>query len=208
MMDLLESIEVRWYLPPGASAEGKLKEWFQSTKDEGERTDDYLATGRSDLSFKARLAEGKPAKVETKYLVGSLGVVDMAPKISGELQRWTKLSLQLTDPELKKSGTWVAVKKTRQLRKYGVTLTPAPAVKEVAATDNVPIGCGVELTRLDYAIHGTTFVEWTFGLEAFGPHTQLLDVIQATIRAITPGLPDLPAGWTGSYATWLRAKNV
>ena len=125
-MEILDSIEVRWYLPPGASAEGELKEWFRSTKDEGKRIDDYLATGRTDLSFKARREEGKPLKVDTKYLIGSLGVVDMAPKISGELQRWTKLSLQLNDPELKKSGTWLAVTKTRQLRKYEVTLTPAP----------------------------------------------------------------------------------
>lgn len=45
-----------------------------------------------------------------------------------------------------------------------------------------------------------------FGLEAFEPKSHLLDVMQATIRAISPGLPDLPAGWTASYTTWLFAE--
>jgi hypothetical protein len=49
-------------------------------------------------------------------------------------------------------------------------------------------------------------VEWTFGLEAVGPTSQLLDVMQATLRAISPGLPNLPAEWTASYATWLLSK--
>jgi hypothetical protein len=205
-MEILESLEVRWFLPPGASVGTTLEGWFGSTEDEGKRIDHYLATGRSDLNFKARLEEGKPAKVETKYLVGSLGAVDLATKISGELQRWTKLSLSLNDPKLKQHGVWLEVTKRRQLRKYAITMTPAPGVKEVSVSDYPAIGCGVELTRLDYAIDGTTHVEWTFGLEAFGPKSQLLDVMQATIRAISPGLPDLPAGWTASYATWLLSK--
>ena len=46
-------------------------------------------------------------------------------------------------------------------------------------------------------------LEETFGLEAFGPKSQLLDVMQATLRAICPGLPELPSEWTASYATWL-----
>jgi hypothetical protein len=205
-MEILESLEVRWFLPPGASVGTTLESWFGSTEDEGKRIDHYLATGRSDLNFKARLEEGKPAKVETKYLVGSLGAVDLATKISGELQRWTKLSLSLNDPKLTQHGVWLEVTKRRQLRKYAITMTPAPGVKEVSVSDYPAIGCGVELTRLDYAIDGTTHVEWTFGLEAFGPKSQLLDVMQATIRAISPGLPDLPAGWTASYATWLLSK--
>ena len=101
--------------------------------------------------------------------------------------------------------SWLAVTKKRQLRKFGVTPTRALAGKEVAASERVPIGCAVELTRLDYATDGTT--EWTFGLEAFGPTSQLLDVMQVTVRAISPGVPDLPAEWTASYATWMLRKS-
>lgn len=205
-MDILESLEVRWFLKPDASVRAALESWFGSTEAEGQRIDHYLATGRRDLNFKARSEEGKPTKVETKYLVGSLGVVDLAPNISGELQRWTKLSLALNDPKLEQHGAWLEVTKRRQLRKYAIAIVPAPGVKEVSASDYPPIGCGVELTRLDYTIDGATHVEWTFGLEAFGPKSQLLDVMQATIREISPGLPDLSAGWTASYATWVLAR--
>lgn len=154
-MEILDSLEVRWFLPSNASAGPALEQWFGSTRDEGERVDHYLATRRVDLSFKARLAKGKPTKVETKYLVGSLGVVDFAPKMSGDLQRWAKLSLALDDPALQQDGAWLAVAKKRQLRKFAVAMTPAPAATEVSPDAYPPIGCGVELTRLDYSIDRT-----------------------------------------------------
>jgi hypothetical protein len=206
-MEILESLEVRWFMTWEQSAAAALQKWFASTPDEGERADHYLTTDRNDLSFKARLAAGKPTKVETKYLVGSLGVIDLVPHMTGELQRWTKLSLALNDPELKQHGAWLEVKKTRQLRKFAVSMAPVLVAKEVAADAFVPIGCGVELTRLEYQIADTTRAEWTFGLEAFGPKTQLLDVLRATVGSITAqaGLPALRAAWTLSYASWLLA---
>jgi hypothetical protein len=206
-MEILESLEARWFITREESAAAALQKWFASTPDEGERADHYLTTDRNDLSFKARLAAGKPTKVETKYLIGSLGVLDLAPQMTGELQRWTKLSLALNDPELKQHGAWLEVKKTRQLRKFAVAMTPVLLAKEVAADAFVPIGCGVELTRLDYEIAGTPRAEWTFGLEAFGPKTQLLDVLRATVGSIIAqaGLPALRAAWTSSYASWLLA---
>ena len=49
--------------------------------------------------------------------------------------------------------------------------------------------------------------QWTFGLEAFGPKTQFLDVLRAGVATITAQaeLPALPAAWTSSYASWLLA---
>jgi hypothetical protein len=206
-MEILESLEARWFMAREGSAVAAIQKWFASAQDEGERADHYLTTDRNDLSFKARLAAGKPTKVETKYLVGSLGVLDLAPQMTGELQRWTKLSLVLNDPELKQHGAWLEVKKTRQLRKFAISMTPVLVAKEVAADAFVPIGCGVELTRLEYQIADTSRAEWTFGLEAFGPKTQLLDVLRATVGSITAqaGLPALRAAWTSSYASWLLA---
>ena len=99
-MDILESLEVRWFLPPGGSVGSDLKTWFGSTEAEGERTDHYLATGRYDLNFKARLEKDKPEKVETKYLAGSLGVVDLATKISGEARA---LELEAAEAAFRKS---------------------------------------------------------------------------------------------------------
>jgi hypothetical protein len=34
----------------------------------------------------------------------------------------------------------------------------------------------------------------------------LIGVIQATVKVISHGLPELPAGWTANYATWLLPK--
>jgi hypothetical protein len=131
-MELLESLEARWFMTRVQSA-AELQKWFASTPDEGERTDHYLITNCNDLSFKARLEAGKPAKVEMKHLVGSLGVLELAPLMVGELQRWTKLSLAINDPKLKQHGGWLEVKKTRYLRKFAVSMTPALVAKEVAA---------------------------------------------------------------------------
>ena len=206
-MELLESLEARWFMTREQSAAAELQKWFASTPDEGERTDHYLITNCNDLSFKARLEAGKPTKVETKHLVGSLGVVELAPLMVGELQRWTKLSLAINDPVLKQHGGWLEVKKTRRLRKFAVSMTPVLVAKEVAAKTFVPTGCGVELTRLEYQIADRPHAEWTFGLEAFGPKTQLLDVLRAAVGSITAqaGLPTLRAAWTSSYASWLLA---
>jgi hypothetical protein len=203
-MDIVESLEVRWFLPADNQARAALEKFFASAQQEDARVDHYLATGQDAIGFKARLEPGKPAKVETKYLVGSLGIVELAPKMSGDLQRWTKLSLELDDPELRRDGAWRSVTKTRQLRKFAVTLATGAAA-EVPITQRPDVGCGVEFTRLEYRAGGTDRVEWTFGLEAFGPAAQLLDVLQATCRAITrqPTVPDLPAAWTASYPRWL-----
>jgi hypothetical protein len=77
--------------------------------------------------------------------------------------------------------------------------------KEVAADATVPIGCGVELTRLDYQLAGTRFVEWTFGFEVFGAPAMLLDVLRATLNAIAThtALPALRSTSSFSYASSL-----
>jgi hypothetical protein len=205
-VDILDSLEVRWFLPPDSTASAVLETWFKSAAEDGARTDHYLATGRHDLGFKARIVADQPAKVETKYLLGSLGVVELAPEMFGELQRWTKLSLEIEDAKLQRAGAWLAVMKKRRLRKYAVTLTSAAT--EVLVTERPDVGCGVELTRLEYTSNAIKRVEWTFGLEAFGPKEQLLHVLQAVCRAIASGsaLPELRAEWTASYPSWLLSK--
>jgi hypothetical protein len=134
--------------------------------------------------------------------------VELAPEMVGELQRWTKLSLEIDDAKLQRAGAWLTVMKKRRLRKYAVTLTSAAAAAEVPITECPDVGCGVELTRLEYTNNAIKCVEWTFGLEAFGPKAQLLHVLQAVCRAIASGsaLPELCAGWTASYPNWLLSK--
>jgi hypothetical protein len=109
-MDILESLELRWFLAAGTPTTGTLPTGFGSTGAEKPRVDHYLVTGRPDLGFKARLVANDPARVETKYLVGSLGVVTIGPGLTGELQRWTKLSLEVEDKSLQHGGHFEATR--------------------------------------------------------------------------------------------------
>jgi hypothetical protein len=208
-MEVLDSLEMRWFMPQANPATAALQRWFAAVHDEGERTDDYLITGRDDLSFKARLAAANPAKTETKYLVGSLGIVDLALSMTGHLQRWTKLSLPVSDWEIQQHGSWLRVRKTRQVRKFEVDLSKLGAA-EVAADETVPAGCGVELTTIGYDAAGACRIESTFALEAFGPAPRLLDILRMTVDVIvrSGGLPPLRSDASMSYATWLIARGM
>jgi hypothetical protein len=212
-MEIFESMEARWFFDDEASA-AAARAWFAGVEPEGWRVDRYLITDRADLGFKARLTKGRPAKVETKYLVGSLGAVALAERgrVVGSLERWRKLSLDLDDPSLQKQGTWLALEKDRRLRKYA---WEASAVRRVESGDpslrlegaaSPDAGCGVELTELRFDLGGARRVAWTFGLEAFGPPGSLLDVFMSAAREIFASASGvtLPARLSESYPRWLE----
>ena len=104
-MEVLDSIEVRWVIDDVDGQRARLvKAWCAGVPAEGVREDRYLMTGRDDLGFKARVESGKPAKVETKYLIGSLGATRLHERVVGVVERWRKLSLELDDPTLEQHG--------------------------------------------------------------------------------------------------------
>jgi len=205
-MDLLDSLEVRWFLPDKHPTLGVAQEWFALTKPEANRIDDYLITGRDDLGFKARVVENLPTMIETKYLVGSLGAVEFVPGVVGKLERWRKLSLELDDAKLKKDGTWLSVEKERRLRKYAFNNGLA---SEVSAKTRPDAGCGIELTKLVCRLDGSAdaYVAWTLGLEAFGPDVALLRVLEATCSAThRDGFPlEVDGACSMGYAEWVRS---
>src|SRR5262245_41751932 len=116
-VDILNRVEARWFIDDvhGNDAVAAMA-WFSEVTPEGQREDRYLLTGREEIGFKARVEQGKPAKVETKYLVSSLGPTPLQERIFGLVERWTKLSLDLVDPDLEKDGQWIRVAKARSLR--------------------------------------------------------------------------------------------
>jgi hypothetical protein len=204
-LDILDSLEVRWFFADAHPAAVAARDWFKTTVPEDRRVDHYLLTGRDDLGFKARMAEKQPTKAETKYLLGSLGAMQLAAGVAGRIERWRKLSLSLDDPELRRHGSWISVEKSRQLRKFAFD---NGQVTEVPGSSRPDAGCGVELTQLHYHRDGNPLVEWTFGLEAFGPELGLLDVLQATSRvtfAAGAGF-ELGADCSDSYPGWLRSR--
>jgi hypothetical protein len=202
-MDILESLEVRWFLDERDPAYAPIDAWFAAAEAEGERTDDYLYTGRRDLGFKSRKAKGAAVKVETKYLLGSLGAVELAPKVSGCLERWKKLSLSLDDAKLQQQGEWLSLKKERRLRKYAFENGQA---REVKISERPAAGCGVELTILSFERGGRAQKTATLGLEAFGPEVELLPAFFSVSRGVFGELGvELPAVRSDSYPGWMMS---
>jgi len=200
-MDILESIETRWFVEDEGAARA-LSSWFADVPPEPARVDRYLCTGRDDLGFKARRSRGAQAKIEAKYLVGSLGPLEVAPGITGVLERWTKLSLAADDPRLSQQGTWLVVDKRRQLRKLACTDDGAHEVAPDARPDR---GAGLELTALRYRFGGRTRRALTLGLEAFGPVATLLPTFQQAACVAFAGCPatTLSSAQSRSYPSWI-----
>ena len=207
-MQIVDSLEMRWFLSTDSFTAAALDRWFAQTPSEPSRVDHYLSTGRSDLSVKARLVIGQPARVETKYLVGSLGLVEVLPAVTGALQRWRKLSVELDDPALQREGSWLTVEKDRRLRKYAVSMEPVAAAVEVVHTDRPPVGCNVELTKVHDSSSTDGRHEWTFGFEAFGPPSRLLEVFGTAVHTVGSALPELSSACTASYAKWLLLRGA
>ncbi len=107
-MDIFTSFEVRWFLDDEAAEAARTL--FRDVPVQGAREDRYLVTGRDDLGFKARGEKGMPARVETKYLLASLGPTPLHDSAVGEIERWRKLSIEVDDPALEKDGQWIHVK--------------------------------------------------------------------------------------------------
>jgi hypothetical protein len=84
--------------------------------------------------------------------MGSLGAVQLAGGVAGNLERWRKLSLTFEDSQLQQDGIWLCLPKARRLRKFGFQ---DRNVSELAATDRPDVGCGFELTHLSYQLADT-----------------------------------------------------
>ncbi len=205
-MDILDSVEVRWFLAEDAPGLAAARAWFARVSPEPRRTDEYLLTGRGDVGFKARRIDGDPVKLETKYRLEELGPLSVGRGVVGHAERWRKLSLSAEDPKLRAQGAWRALEKKRWLCRYAFE---GGAVREVAGKERLPVGCGLELTELRWQSQaGEPRVDWTLALEAFGEGAQLSEVIQAAYRAASEaGLTvELGPELSQSYPAWLEGS--
>jgi hypothetical protein len=202
-LDISSSIEVRWFLDDASGTEATAaKAWFAGVSPQRTREDRYLLTGRDDIGFKARVEGDNPAKLETKYLLGSLGPAMLHERIVGNVERWRKLSLEAHDPALEKSGEWIRVAKTRRLRKFACE---GRVVRQVDAMSRLDVGCAVEVTELEYDAAAGPGQAMTIGLDAFGPTESLLDVLLRVCETALASVADLRLGFdrSESYPRWL-----
>lgn len=204
-MTILESMEVRWFLPPDPARDALLTQWFDSATVEGEREDTYLRTGRPDLGIKVRRASPAAAKLETKYLIGTHGSVAIAPSMSGRLERWQKLSMKVDEPSVPGEHGWVVMRKDRRMRKFAFDGGHA---FEVGPTEQVAAGAGLELTILRFVEDGQETVTSTLGIEAFGPSNDLLTIFEHACRRAFADAPAVTLHEVDSlsYPAWLARR--
>jgi hypothetical protein len=208
-MNVIESLEVRWFFAQDLLLVEELNEWFGDVPLEaGDRTDHYYFD-RQKPSLNAKDRGGpKGSKLEFKYRTGSLGATCLAPGVQGDLERWTKLSFQLgadTKETLASFSGSVAVKKARRLRKFEYSGGQASPV----AADKMPsAGCGVELTSVEATRAGQVVHAVSFGLEAFGSSEVIFGALLSTASALFGERPGLKftAADSHNYSSWLIRK--
>jgi hypothetical protein len=201
---VLDSLEVRWFVPPDDPAEAGLSGWFSQVpiEDDG-RADWYLRTDTDALGIKSRTTSSGPARFETKFRLGALGATHLAPGVVGAIEQWRKLSTTSDDPTLKGAGEWVRVAKSRRLRKLAYD---GGQVAEIEPNARAQAGCSLELTALQYTLHGRAGAALTFGFEAFGARDNVLQVLLRTAETLLSGRPELElrAEWSMGYPQWLQ----
>jgi hypothetical protein len=206
-MDLLESLEVRWFFVSSHPTVAEVRDWFESVPvlHDGRRDFYYFDPHRPDLNAKERTGEDGTPKLEFKYRVGELGSTQLLPGVSGTLERWTKVSVELTSRAISSDARCVEVSKERRLRKFEFV---AGTCAEVAAKERPQAGCTVECTELTAARAGLVKRACSFGLEAFGPAPVSLGGLEGTLRLLAVERPDLrlEAAQSLSYSGWLTRE--
>jgi len=202
-MEVVQSLEMRWFFPDDDARAAELRDWFGAVSVEGgDRVDRYyIDPHRPDFSLKERTEQGKASKLELKYCVGVLGQTRLVADVVGDLERWTKLSLEAQESLATKPGI-ISISKSRRIRKLRYS---GAGVDEIAASERPDAGCNVELTHIEATRGNERAVATTFGFEAFGPESDVLDALQGAARRIfaeRPGL-SLEASTSRSYVSWL-----
>jgi hypothetical protein len=212
-MDVLESMEVRWFFVAEDERLRALEALFDGVVIEHDRRCDsyYVDPRRADVGLKERREADAPAKCEVKCRVASLGALDVAPGIAGTIERWTKVSFRSAEPAIATDERRIDVTKKRQLRKFTLA---GGAVTEVPASARPVAGCGVELTRFE-ATRGHDVVRGvTLGFEAFGPAEDLRAALVGAVQRVFGDRPvQLDAADSCGYPAWLakwfpRGKQV
>jgi hypothetical protein len=192
------SLEVRWIFP-GEPAAGMVG-WFGRFPAEVRLVEDlYLLDPHlPGLSVKLR----GQRSLEVKAYRGSAGVLEVAGRACGRLERWHKWSFQHGPPGGgNDQAGWRPVRKRRQVSWFSRADGPALAALPDPGARG---GCAVELTEVEAA--GVAW--WSLGFEATGPPGALrgeLDAAAALVFArALPGGVELGMDGSQSYAQWLR----
>lgn len=201
---MFPTLETRWFypgpIPPDVLA------WYhygeRAPEAQPTRIDYYLRlASNDDLGIKLR--EGR---IEIKQRAEQYGVEQLHARVHGLVEGWRKWSFGVSDLG---SGlgdltgprpAWIAIRKARRLRRYGVT--DAGEIIAIAGAEIAPQGCNIELAEI--TLHGKTW--WSLAFETFGPeatlHATFTRVVQHVLRGNT--VPHLDADHSYGYAHWMQ----
>lgn len=165
--------------------------WARSTS--SRRTSEPRPPCLSGLSVKIR---GSRA-LEVKVYRGSPGILEVAGRAHGRLERWLKWSFPC-DPSERGSGGragWATVHRRRRISRFSLASTaragrPGPADEP---------GCEVELVEV-----GAWPGLWSLGLEATGPASLLraeLEAAALVFAQVLPGEAELGTNGCSSYGS-------
>jgi hypothetical protein len=190
-MDVLHSLEIRWFFEVGSPLVTDLEQWFENEplENDGDRVDLYYVDAeRADLNAKAR--GGEKPKLEYKYRTGVLGSMSLAANVTGTVERWNK------------EARIIKVSKQRRQRKFAFEAGVVAPV-HVGARPNA--GCGFELTTIGASRGTQVATACTLGFEAFGSPPVSLEALTGAVRLAMAERPNLRllGSQSENYSTWL-----
>ncbi|MDX1613181.1 MAG: hypothetical protein R3300_02660 [Candidatus Promineifilaceae bacterium] len=194
------TVEVRWFFR--GRLPDQVTSWYRELpgplSSAETRVDRYLRLDEGE-AVGIKLREGN---LEIKRRVEAFGKVSFPNRVTGRLEHWRKWSFALgidTDAGDYVAGSdsdWLAVNKTRQLRRY---LVEGGRLLALPVSD-VERGCEVELAQV-------TLLQswWSIALEAFGPEGELRQTLESVAERVfaTPPPITLTVEASFSYPQWL-----
>lgn len=205
---LRKTFEIRWFWT--VNDPQKVVQWFcqgHIPSNPEQRTDQYLwLAGCRNCGIKLR--EGR---LEVKSLLEQGESIEILPQLSGHIQTWVKWLPgpefdQLPSATLNTGDRWLAIRKQRWLRWFGldageiVDCGPEP-------TGDFP-GCQTELTRLSFDGEASQWLSLAIEMPDedldLDPQAFLLPILTWLFHR-QPEFPlDLTDARCGSYPDWLR----
>ena len=198
---IYSTVEVRWFergpIPAGVA------DWFAGgaiePAEQIPRTDHYLQLPAED-AVGIKLREGR---LEVKKRHERYGAAHFHDRAAGLVEGWQKWSFALADdPPLSDetlSGSWLAVRKARRLRKFAAG--GAGGVFEIPIDESASLGCYVELASLQ--VYQAEW--WSVCLEAFGGQADLSGVLLAVGEQVfaSQAAPHLALERSAGYPAFL-----
>lgn len=196
---VLHTTEVRWFV--GAGLPDRVANWFIAGGQRGlieERTDHYLLPQGPDRGLKRRHGH----TLEVKERLGDPTIIELAPGLSGTVERWCRRSPADLVIEETADNRWCSVHKFVMKRRFspdGHERAITPANRSLYGE-----GCDVEIAE----VRTDNAVAWTLAFAAYGNDEADIESMRAAAATVLVDDLQAPSLSFGSavssgYPQWL-----